>query len=138
MSTLSTKQVTIANSADTQTVSLTCDNSGNLVAGGKLVVRENQVIGIGQTWQDVTASRALGTTYTNTTGKPIQIGFSAGGSASSTQFVATISGVTHVMGFGTGFMEGRFDLIIPNNATYSIGWSTGSSGYTAWKWRELR
>ncbi len=28
-------------------------------------------IGIGQTWQDLTASRTIGVTYTNTTGKPI-------------------------------------------------------------------
>lgn len=28
-------------------------------------------IGVGQTWQNVTASRAFGVTYTNTTGKPI-------------------------------------------------------------------
>jgi len=31
------------------------------------------VLGIGQTWQNVTASRASGTTYTNTTGKPIMV-----------------------------------------------------------------
>jgi hypothetical protein len=30
-------------------------------------------IGIGQTWQDVTGSRSIGTTYTNNTGKPIMI-----------------------------------------------------------------
>ncbi len=28
-------------------------------------------IGVGQTWQDVTSSRASGVTYTNSTGKPI-------------------------------------------------------------------
>lgn len=30
-------------------------------------------VGVGQTWQDMTASRVKGTTYTNSTGKPIQI-----------------------------------------------------------------
>jgi len=30
-------------------------------------------IGVGQTWQDVTSSRAKNTTYTNSTGKPIQV-----------------------------------------------------------------
>ena len=30
-------------------------------------------IGVGQTWQDVTSSRALDTVYTNSTGKPIQV-----------------------------------------------------------------
>ena len=29
--------------------------------------------GVGQTWQDLTSSRASGVTYTNSTGKPIQI-----------------------------------------------------------------
>ena len=29
--------------------------------------------GVGQTWQNLTSSRASGVTYTNTTGKPIQI-----------------------------------------------------------------
>lgn len=31
------------------------------------------MIGMGQTWQDVTGSRTAGTTYQNTTGKPIQV-----------------------------------------------------------------
>ena len=28
-------------------------------------------IGVGQTWQNVTSSRAIGTIYTNSTGRPI-------------------------------------------------------------------
>ena len=30
-------------------------------------------IGVGQTWVDVTSSRSFGTTYTNSTGKPIMV-----------------------------------------------------------------
>lgn len=30
-------------------------------------------LGVGQTWQDVTGSRALATTYTNTTGRAIEV-----------------------------------------------------------------
>jgi hypothetical protein len=33
--------------------------------------------GLSQSWQDLTASRAVGTTYTNSTGKPIEILISA-------------------------------------------------------------
>gem|GEM_PF-2905369 len=44
--------------------------------------RYDQVFGVGQTLQSVTVSRTIGTTYTNTTGKPIfmevQIQLSAG------------------------------------------------------------
>ena len=33
----------------------------------------DMMVGVGQTLQNVTANRALGTTYTNTTGKPIEV-----------------------------------------------------------------
>ncbi len=33
-----------------------------------------QPIGVGQSWQDVTSSRSKNVTYTNTTGRPIQLG----------------------------------------------------------------
>lgn len=34
-------------------------------------------LGVGQTWQNVSASRALGVTYTNTTSKPIVVSITA-------------------------------------------------------------
>jgi hypothetical protein len=36
-------------------------------------------LGLNQTWQNVTSSRAAGTTYYNTTGKPIEIYLSVAG-----------------------------------------------------------
>lgn len=33
----------------------------------------NKMLGVGQSWQNLTTSRSLNTTYTNTTGKPILI-----------------------------------------------------------------
>lgn len=39
----------------------------------KEYVGKNAGLGIGQSWQDVTAQRQIGVTYTNTTGKPIQL-----------------------------------------------------------------
>jgi hypothetical protein len=41
-------------------------------AGGNAATAMSSV-GYGQTWQDVTGSRTAGTTYYNTTGKPIQV-----------------------------------------------------------------
>ena len=35
-------------------------------------VLNDQAFGVGQTWQNLTSSRASNVTYTNTTGKPIQ------------------------------------------------------------------
>jgi len=40
---------------------------------GEHAVRRDQSFAIGQTWQDMIASRALGTTYTNTTAKAIVV-----------------------------------------------------------------
>ena len=37
------------------------------------IATESGTIGYGQTWQDVTASRAVNVNYTNNTGKPITI-----------------------------------------------------------------
>lgn len=39
----------------------------------KEYVSKSAGLGIGQSWQDVTAQRQIGVTYTNTTGKPIQL-----------------------------------------------------------------
>ena len=48
-------------------------NTITIPASTGTVALTSQVIGIGQTWQDLTASRVSGTDYTNSTGKPIFI-----------------------------------------------------------------
>lgn len=47
------------------------------VAASATEVVGNFALGVDQTWQDMTSSRALNTTYQNTTGRPISIGVSA-------------------------------------------------------------
>ena len=101
-------------------------------------VTYDQTFGVGQTWQDVTASRALGVTYTNSTGKPIQVSFYAGGSADQTQYIMDIGGIVHIMGFGTGYDAGNFNLIIPTGVSYSISRNNVTSLDSGWAWRELR
>lgn len=85
-------------------------------------------LGYGQSWQNVTASRAAGTTYYNTTGKPIQllITVTSGNAAAllingSTAFPA-ISGQLTIQG-----------VIIPHGASYALGNSSAPS-----TWWELR
>ena len=80
-------------------------------------------IGDGQTWQNVTASRAAGTTYTNSTGKPIMMNVhdnSSGG-------VLVVGGVTQNRATNNLF----YTAIVPNGATYSF-----SLAFT--HWNELR
>ena len=99
---------------------------------------KNSVLGLGQTLQTFTVGtqRIAGTTYTNSTGKPIEIyiyGSSAGG---GWQISLTVNGIlTQVISSTSNqgeFMS--FSSIIPNGATYVVG----NSGATISSWKELR
>ena len=88
----------------------------------KAYVDARPVIGAAQTWQDVKASRAVGTSYQNTTGKPIQIAASFTGS-NSEYFEASTDGTTWVK---VGYMpkragsqtQGTVNAIIPDQHYY--------------------
>lgn len=108
---------------------LVIDSSGNFSTA--------PVLGVGQTWQNVTASRALSTTYTNSTGKPIQLGVTAYCNTGGNINLVT-GGLTmqFVGGSATGgTFLGFCSAIIPNGATYSI---TGAPSTSIGTWMELR
>lgn len=85
------------------------------------------LIGVNQTWQNLTASRAAETIYTNTTGKPIQVAINYNGNNA----YFDIGGVEIYMpdwdAFGFAF------FIIPNGTTYRIRNQVGINS-----WSELR
>ena len=87
-------------------------------------------IGVGQTWQDVTSSRVKNTTYTNSTGKPIQVFiiFDPLGANS----VLTINGSAFPINETTMAIV---SFIVPNSNTYKL--SDWGILYTT-KWIELR
>lgn len=88
---------------------------------------DSQHLGIGQTWQDVSSSRVAGTTYTNTTGKPIMVNIYFAGSNSA--IYAIVNGVSFCIAANGGFsMAGT--VLVPPSATYSVGAFT--------TWHELR
>lgn len=93
-------------------------------------------LGYGQTWQTVT--RALGTTYYNITGKPIELSAEGTGSNAATASIAvTINGIA-VRGSdaGGGGSGSVCHVTIPAGASYVVANNTGSfSGLTA---KELR
>jgi hypothetical protein len=90
---------------------------------------------IGQTWTDVTATRALSTTYTNSTGRTIAINYWTGGSATaSSSFV--VNGVTiYVCTNNTvgGVINSGAGWIVPPGATYRV-----LANVALTKWFELR
>ena len=86
-------------------------------------------IGVGQTWQNITASRLLGVNYTNTTGKPIGISIDQVANGAVSLFiddiqVATMDGVS-----GASL---TLSSIVPVGAVYRV------SGASAHRWFELR
>lgn len=102
------------------------------------------VIGIDQTWQNVTASRAIGTTYTNSTGKPIQVSINVNStSASGGAVILYIDGVAVATqgAVQNASIATRANIthIIPNGSTYSIAnFVSGSAGIGLGSWFELR
>ena len=99
-------------------------------------------IGNGQTWQNLTASRALATTYTNSTGRSIAIQVSATSGASGvvtlTMVIAGVTFPTNQNQTASGGTQSSYrDAIIPSGATYIIT-TTGTSTATLALWVELR
>lgn len=93
-----------------------------------------QSIGYGQTWQDVTGSRAAGTTYYNLTGKPIQLAitYTQAGTGTTT---LTIGGqqIALVSQQNTSGGQCLF-AIVPPGASYVVNLTANSVN----AWRELR
>ena len=93
-------------------------------------------IGVGQTWQNLTASRSIGVTYTNLTSKPIMVSVSPVASAAligtfsiNSVVVANIQFTPAGGGGGSPFV-----FIIPPNATYSVN---NVTNFNLDKWFEL-
>lgn len=102
----------------------------------KLVTTEllrDLALGVDQTWQVLSGSRALGTTYTNTTGKPIAVavGISAAGQGSSAVLYVDNQVVDSTASYAA--IDVWVKGVIPVGATYRV-----ASGSTLAAWRELR
>ena len=105
-------------------------------------------IGEGQSWQDLTGSRAMGTIYQNTTGRAIHVNVFASGndSALDSVFVLEIDDVTPpvvvaIQGKTTDFdaQIGPLSAIIPANHYYRFRKLSGANSvFALQRWSELR
>lgn len=92
-------------------------------------------MGHGQTWQDVTGSRSIGTTYYNTTGKPIMVAITIiNSSAYAPSF--SVGGVTIGTLNMTNMTRTSYTFAVPPGMSYSMTTSSGSG--TISTWAELR
>ena len=78
-------------------------------------ISQSTDLGVGQTWQNVTSSRSVGVTYTNNTGRPIQVMINHNFGQYGT---ITLGGVTLPMADGDTYSF--FNFIIPNGTTYRV------------------
>jgi len=101
-------------------------------------------IGVGQTWTDVAGSRAVGTTYTNTTGRPIQVQVCSYSGVGNNQVRLTVGGLV-VSSFKDNDYYTASAItphsvtnmaIVPAGSTYSI--TNSNTGTTIQNWVELR
>lgn len=99
----------------------------------------SEMLGVGQTWQDVTLSRSVGPTYTNTTGKPIQV------SIYGTMVGANADALLEIGGRGAcRFASGAWPVnshvtitgVVPLGGAYKVVIISG--GFTPLAWLELR
>lgn len=89
-------------------------------------------VGDGQAWQDVTASRASGVTYTNSSGRPKLVSvFAANGLATRGISVSGVL-VSQFTPTSAGTISTTISVVVPNGATYSV--TAGTSINT---WMEL-
>lgn len=105
-------------------------------AGGAAAIAALGLGGSGQTIQDVTASRASGATYTNSTGKPIVFYVSNTANAASSQIILYVDGVIVTESFFSvsGALSRRSEnAVVPDGSTYSATIIGG-----AMRWMELR
>jgi hypothetical protein len=103
-------------------------------------------LGVGQTWTDLTASRALDTTYTNSTGRPISIVVTANGynGGSRSWVFLTVNGTNYGQIYTNDYYSASnltpgvvmINGIIPAGATYKI--TSGGSASTLLQWSEMR
>lgn len=122
----------------TQATAGTWDTSPALLQGaGSNALTAMSSIGYGQTWQSVT--RSSGTTYYNTTGRPITLKMYAQRAASvSGSISVTVNGVAVTIAScsnGVSASSATGSIIIPPNAAYTPTISNLTTSNSAWELR---
>jgi hypothetical protein len=92
------------------------------------------LIGSGQSWQNLIASRALGTTYTNATSKPIMVSVQCSQSSAIVVTILIVDGVEVAWSGANGAGANALGVctIVPAGSTYS------AINGTLLNWAELR
>ena len=98
-------------------------------------MHSSMLAGVGQTLQTLTGSRALNTTYTNSTGRPIYVIVYATSTNTAMALGAMLNSI-QVAQVGVAILGAAItqSLIVPNGVTYSIA----ATNMTLNAWHEIR
>ena len=113
------------------TVTSTDATQALTAAQGKVL--NDQAFGVGQTWQSFTSGRVVNTTYTNSTGKPLEVMIVVNGGASTSGNLLQINGVNVAEFAIHSNMTAPFCFTVPAGQTYRINITS-----TINSWSELR
>lgn len=129
-----TTNVGISRFADASEVANKSNSNVAINPSNAATIAQSTDLGVGQTWQDVTASRVSGQTYTNNTGKPIQVVISVFSTNSAESNVLNVGGVTLLDGdLGVAGMVSIQSFVVPSGVLYSFTTTTQIRS-----WSELR
>lgn len=97
---------------------------------------DENMLGVGQIWQDVSSQRQYGVIYTNTTGRPIMVSGYLVSSANQEMYYE-VDGARTMIANASSTIYSYFSFIVPNGSKYKI------AGSNAWSlsnrmWSELR
>lgn len=127
-------EVGLSNVDNTSDINKPISNATITALALKANTADLKELGVGQTWQSFTVGtqRISGTTYTNSTGKPItvflNININTGGGATM-----VINGLSTFINIGYSGVAIPYTIIVPNGNTYQI---TAPQGILTWA--ELR
>lgn len=131
-----TAKVPYASAADTASTATTQAAGDNSTKVATTAFVTNASIGWNQTWVNVTANRALGTTYTNSTGKPTYVMVLPQDAVGSTSTISvTVGGVVIVNNHTFTSTTGPIAFVVPNLQTYKVT-ITGTGNVS--QWNELK
>ncbi|PPB63545.1 hypothetical protein CDQ74_03995, partial [Campylobacter hyointestinalis subsp. hyointestinalis] len=97
---------------------------------------DENMLGAGQIWQDVSSQRQYGVIYTNTTGRPIMVSGYLVSSANQEMYYE-VDGARTMIANARSTIYSYFSFIVPNGSKYKIA---GSNAWplSARMWSELR
>lgn len=115
------------------TLTSTNTNQALTAAQGKVLkdAVDSSPFGVGQTWQDVTGSRAQSTNYVNNTGKTIFVNiYSTTSGDTSSEATISVGGLIvgqNITRFGSSFKIAFVCAPVPHGQTYSVSWTGTAS-----------